>query len=98
MLTPRHLATLRAALLYWQEEISPHEPAVAQPYLESADRTPLNTEEIAELRKKLEVGIRYAIYDPSRQRLDDLELFAELEEVQQVAGELPIATVLLPIA
>ena len=56
MLDARELATLLAALLFWQEEIAPHEPQIAQPYLASVgfpNTPPLSAAEIDRLAEKL---------------------------------------------
>lgn len=42
MLTRRDLATVRAALRFWQEEICPHGAEAAQHYLRSSGVTPLD--------------------------------------------------------
>ena len=34
-LTDRELATVLAALLFWREEMCPHDPAMMQPYFET---------------------------------------------------------------
>jgi hypothetical protein len=56
MLTTREAATILAALLYWQEEMSPHAPVVMRPYFETlglADFDPLSASEIDEISAKL---------------------------------------------
>ena len=56
MLSPQEAATILAALLYWQEEMCPHDPAVMRPYFETlglADLEPLSAAEISELSARL---------------------------------------------
>jgi hypothetical protein len=56
MLTVREAATILAALLYWQEEMCPHDPAVMRPYFETlnlGEFVPLSANEIDELSVKL---------------------------------------------
>ncbi len=56
MITPREAATILAALLFWQEEILPHDPAVMRPYFEAlslGDFEPLNVAEIHDLSTRL---------------------------------------------
>lgn len=56
MLHPREAATVLAALLFWQEEMCPHDPAVMRPYFETlglAGIEPLSADEINELSARL---------------------------------------------
>ena len=56
MLTNREAATVCAALLYWQEEMCPHEESVMRPYFESLgleQSEPLSTTEIRQLIRRL---------------------------------------------
>ena len=97
MLTPRHLATIRAALLYWQEEMCPHGATAMRPYLEPPDADPLAADEVAQVRQALKTDVRYAVYDPIRNRLDGAEFFADYEEADLAAGGLAVASVILPL-
>lgn len=57
MFSPREIATLLAALLFWKEENAPHGPNVARPYLDHfglADIEPLSVEEIEDLCQRLQ--------------------------------------------
>ena len=96
MLTERQVATLRAALLYWQEEMCPHGELGMQPYLESPGLEPLSAAETAELRDRLNRNVCYAVYDSAKKRLNGSELFQEYQEAQLAAGSLTVAAVLLP--
>jgi hypothetical protein len=98
MLTPRHVATLRAALLFWQEEMCPHGQEAMQPYLESSGLEPLSEEETADVRDRLSSNVCYAVYDPARERLDGTELFLDISEAELAAGGQMLATVILPAA
>ena len=56
MLTKRELATVLAALLYWQEEICPHGQSAARPYFERlriSDVRPLSPTQIVRLSRRL---------------------------------------------
>lgn len=92
MLTRRHLVTLRAALLFWQEEIAVHEPAVAMPYLDEPDIQPLSAAEIESLREQLR-KVRYALFDRQSDRFLALDLLPTDVEPEQISD---VATVILP--
>ena len=96
MLTPRHLSTLQAALLYWEEEMVPHRAPAMQPYFPAPGAEPLTKAETVALREQLQRGVRYALLAADLQQLDGLELFSDYKEAGQAAGKLPLATVLLP--
>jgi hypothetical protein len=56
MLNSREAATLMAALLFWQEEMCPHDPAVMRPYFETLGLyrlEPLSAAEITQHSKRL---------------------------------------------
>ena len=96
MLTQRQVATLRAALLFWQEEMCPHGSEVMRPYMDAVNNTLLNSVEITELRDQFKRDVRYAIYDSAKERLDGLELFQEIQEAEMAAGGRMLACVILP--
>ena len=96
MLTERQVATLQAALLYWQEEMCPHGESGMRPYLESPGLEPLSAAETAELCDQLKHNVCYAVYDSAKERLAGSELFQECQEAQLAAGSLTVAAVLLP--
>ena len=57
MFSPREVATLLAALLFWREENAPHGPNVTRPYLEHfglGHIEPLSIEEIEQLYERLQ--------------------------------------------
>ena len=96
MLTLRECATIRAALLFWSEEMDELEHMRA--YMEPKGMEPVSLMEIKELRKRLTlVCIRYAVYDPTTDRLFSTALFHEPGHVLQVAQYATFpATVFLP--
>ena len=55
MLTPRVLATLRATLLFWQEEMAVHSMEIARPYWDQSEFSPLT---VAEIEPQAGVGQR----------------------------------------
>jgi len=60
LLTKRHLAIIRAALLFFDEEMSPHSPDVARPYFEEPLERELAADEVGQLRELLRtVELRY---------------------------------------
>jgi hypothetical protein len=55
-LTEREIATILAALLFWREEMCPHDPAIMQPYFETVGMPsiePLSADEIVVLSERL---------------------------------------------
>ena len=72
MLTLRELATLRAALLFWKEEMCPHGEQVMQPYFDGLTVESLSAIEVEQLRSRLEPAlVRYAQFDKLNQKLVD---------------------------
>ena len=96
MLGRPEIETMRAALLYWQEEISPHGEAAARPYLEGAAARALSAPEIDLLRTNLASSVRYAACDPLGQRLLGTELWGSPEDAAVAAGGHTVAIVLMP--
>lgn len=95
LLTQRHLATVRAALLYWKEEIAVFEPEIALPYLEDRSLRPLEVDEVEQLRVRFE-NVRYVAYSQKLDNLLSLELLLAQQEEDLVLQEKSIATVILP--
>lgn len=96
MLTSRELATLRAALRYWQEEICPHGPAAARLYLDSPASVPLTSTEVRRLRDRFRSGrVRYCRCRRARSYVLQGPLFRSTRRARP--GE-AVATVLLPTA
>lgn len=79
MLTLRDLVTIRAALLFWQEEMCPHGFAITQPYLDSPQIRPLTAKGISRLRRQLQRRrVQYALYNPIHKRLATDRAFSSL--------------------
>jgi hypothetical protein len=98
MLTERQVATLRAALLFWQEEMCPHDEATRQPYYDEPDVGSLTAVEISFLRDRLSSDVRFALYDPAKHELQGPILYNNRNEAELAAEGLKIATVILPPA
>jgi len=100
MLTPQQLATIRAALLYWQEEMCPHAEETMQSYLGTKDSQPLTAQEIAELRTCfLPPNVRYAHYHRQLRRLGSTQLFLTGDlAMHEAKRKIAVATVLLPFS
>jgi hypothetical protein len=98
MLTASQLATVRAALRYWEEEMGPHDVEVMRPYLDPPDIEPLSRDELRQLRDRFDPqSIRYAVYDSDRESLAGTDLFVDCDEALQRAGtDDDAVTVLLP--
>jgi len=96
-LTPRHLATLRAALQFWKEETLPYGLEVMQPYFESTVVEPLTLEEIMALDQHLKCGLRYVIYDLKQEQINSKTLFDDVDQAQEAASGLSVGTVLLDL-
>ena len=98
MIQLRELATIRAALLFWQEEMCPSGNTIMQPYYDVAVDEPLVADEVTALRSKLSDScVRYAAYDPASGRLAGVELIADAKDaVRQADAAGAIATVLIP--
>lgn len=91
MLTRQHLATIRAALRFWNEEIAVHDANVARPYFDLSDVEPLTAAEIESLIRNLKTA-RYAIYDRRTKDLKSTELI-EYESALALVPVQEIATV-----
>jgi hypothetical protein len=98
ILTPQHLANLRAALRYWQDELGPHGPPAMLPYWDAPQLNPLPVAEIAALRSALQAeSLRYALYDRGQANLVTTRLFlADESSLPDAATAAEWATVLLP--
>jgi hypothetical protein len=95
MLTPRVLAAIRAALLFWMEEMAIHNPEVARPYWDTASFEPLSVSELESLRNQL-TFVHYVAYDPVQGALTSTRLCTSADlDVAAVASS-NWAAVLLP--
>lgn len=98
MLTTRHLAVLRAALQYFDEELLPHGTGAMRPYFDESLDVELKTPEIRELRNFLrDCELKYACYDPTSSRLTGSELSKSVEDARLITADpaSQIAVVLL---
>lgn len=100
MLTWRELATLRAALLFWKEEMCPHGEQSMQPYFDGPAVEPLSASEVDQLRAQLDPAlVRYAQLDVATLQLVGGPLLTTPEEALLTWGKAAhVATVLLPSA
>ncbi|PQO43832.1 hypothetical protein [Blastopirellula marina] len=65
MMRRRDLATIRAALRFWRDEIVPHGVNAASPYFRAGDPSPLERAELIRLLGNLEtLKIGYVKVDP----------------------------------
>lgn len=99
MLTRKHLAVLRAALQYFDEELMPHGIGAMRPYFDEPPNVELMTSEIRELRKFLrDCELKYACYDSVSVRLTSSELLKSAEDARSIAADpaCRVVTILLP--
>jgi len=99
LLTKRHLAVLRAALQYFDEELIPHGMEAMQPYFDQPLDGELNNEEVQRLRAFLRnCKLRYACCDSKRRNLISPKLSFNVKGVHNIsAGKtVHVAAVLLP--
>ena len=97
MLTPRVLAAIRAALLFWMEEMAIHNPEVARPYWDTASFEPLSVTELEALRNQL-TFVHYVAYDPVQGALTSTRLCTAADVDVAAVASSNWATVLLPPA
>jgi hypothetical protein len=99
LLTRRHLAVLRAALQFFDEEIMPHGVRVMRPYFDEPLHRKLKPGELQKLRTFLRgCELKYACYDPASGRLTSPKLSPPAEKTRLKTGDpaSQIAVVLLP--
>jgi len=97
LLTKRHLALIRAALLFFDEEMSPHGSDVARPYFEEPLAEELTVDEVGQLRELLQtVELRYVCCEETEATVPSQELLT-FEQAQSTPHLLDgrVATVLL---
>ena len=83
MITNKHLAIVRAALTFWDEEMSPTEESVYRHYLHSADSgTRISAADVAAARKYFnEVELKFALVENESGRFASetpVETYSEL--------------------
>lgn len=96
MIYKREIETIRAALLFWQEEMCPHEAAVLRSYFQDVDIKPLTAAEIELLRADLATSVRYALFNPTTGGLVSTQLESSPHDLLSGADDKRVATVLLP--
>ena len=97
MLTKRHLAIIQAALQFFDEEMSPHDPDVSRPYFEEPLERELKADEVEQLRKLLQtVELRYLCREGTGAIVSSQDLLT-FEQAQSTPHLLDgrVATVLL---
>lgn len=100
MLTSRDLAVLRAALMFFDEEMSPHGAGAYRPYLPKRLRPDLRAQEVAELRNRLRTArVRYLCCDSTAAQAVTTRLFSQVtkaEALATAAGGRVVAVLVLP--
>jgi len=100
LLTKRHLAIIRAALQFFDEEMTPHGPDVSRPYFEEPLEGELKADEVEQLRELLQtVELRYLCCEGTGAIVSSQELMT-LEQAQSTPNFFDgrLATVLLTSA
>jgi hypothetical protein len=97
MLSDLELATVRAALRYWREEICPSGSGAAAPYFGQPTDAVLSESEVRELEQRLaDLHIRYVAVETATEQVVSGTLIRDREAAQQlVASGVQICTVLL---
>ncbi|MHC2068147.1 hypothetical protein ACYFX5_11780 [Bremerella sp. T1] len=97
MLNERHLATIRAALRYWHDEMASHDHTLSKPYFQELDAEPLNPEEVSELIRTLEsTTIRPVVIDArTGQMIDNSARVCQEEDESPGNAEQPLEAALL---
>jgi hypothetical protein len=87
MLTTRHLAVIRAALKYWDDEMSPHGAGSFAAYLDEPSLAgDLTGEDVTHARQQLaNCTARYGVCDEAATTLIGGQLFATIEEAERTA-------------
>lgn len=99
MLTRRHLAVLRAALQFFDEELMPHGLRTMRPYFDEPLHRTLKPSELRELRAFLrDCELKYVGYDPASGRLTSPKRSLSAEKTRLGTGDpaSQIAVILLP--
>lgn len=96
LLTRTHLALIRAALQYFDEEMSPNGFEVMRPYFEEPPVTEFADGEIRTLRERIRnCTLAYVRYDPATMRLTTMEPCLDLEDIHKSTTQhAEIATIL----
>ena len=80
MLTPKHLAVLRAALQYFQDELVPHGLDALRPYLDGPMEGDITGADVRQLQQFLrDAEIHYAAVSSAAPRQMDSKLYMSTE-------------------
>lgn len=83
MLTERDLAVLEAALMFFDEEMTPHGPAASAPYFGRTMVPPLGRDEVRRLRQRLRfLDLSYLCYEANTGRITSAFLFADAADAK----------------
>ncbi|AMV19206.1 hypothetical protein [Planctomyces sp. SH-PL14] len=86
MLTSRDWAVLRAALMFFDEEMSPHGAEAYRPYLPKRLRPELASAEVADLRHRLSAArVRFLCCDSTATQAVSTRLFRQLSQAEAIA-------------
>lgn len=87
MLTERNLRLIRAALMFYDEEMSPHGTETMNAYFDPPLEEPPSAAEIAELRSRLQnCRLRYAGCNAEATQLLSTTLDTVVEPVREIAA------------
>lgn len=97
MLSEVQLATVRAALRYWREEICPHGGDAAAPYFPEPIAKHLSEGEVRALERLFtDEAVRYVAYNGRTERIAAPMLFLDRRVARRLAnGEVRVGTVVL---
>lgn len=99
MLTKSHLAMLRAALEYFDDEMGPHGTDFMRPYFDEEPTEEWTSRELRDLQAYLrDCELKYAIYSPTHDRLIDSALHLAANAIVSGAEDAryQMVTVVLP--
>ena len=84
MLTNRHLVLVRAALMFWDEEMSPHGAVAFTGYVDGpVSGGELTGEDVRHVRQQFDgCMLRYALCDEQATQLIGEQLFQTVEEAE----------------
>lgn len=99
MLTRKHLAVLRAAMQYFDEELVPHGMDAMRPYLNETLEGEITPVDIRELQQFLrDIDLRYAVVNPFTKQAIPTVLYPSVDEATGASSEPSqrLAVVLIP--
>jgi len=86
LLTSRDLAVLRAALMFFDEELSTHDGGAYRPYFPKGLRPDLRAEEVAGLRSRLKAArVRYLCCNAAGTQAVSRRLLTRLSSAEAMA-------------